>query len=103
MSFLTTRDNLLPVDGCPRSIPELSDESRVTFEFKASNHTVTLEEMEMSNQRLAGKRILVTQANEYMGPPITELFREEGAEVIADVSDLTEPGAAQRLVDSRVI
>jgi 2-keto-3-deoxy-L-fuconate dehydrogenase len=59
-----------------------------------------LEEMEMSNQRLAGKRILVTQANEYMGPPITELFREEGAEVIADVSDLTEPGAAQRLVDS---
>jgi 2-keto-3-deoxy-L-fuconate dehydrogenase len=56
--------------------------------------------MEMSNQRLAGKRVLVTQANDYMGPPITELFREEGAEVIADVSDLTEPGAAQRLVDS---
>jgi 2-keto-3-deoxy-L-fuconate dehydrogenase len=56
--------------------------------------------MEMTNQRLAGKRVLVTQAKDYMGPQIIELFREEGAEVIADESDLTEPGAVQRMVDS---
>ena len=49
--------------------------------------------------RLAGKRVLVTQADDYMGPPTLEIFRAEGAEVIADRSDLTAPGAAQTAVD----
>ena len=54
----------------------------------------------MTNGRLEGKRVLVTQANDYMGPPTIELFREQGAEVIADTSDLTRPNAAELLVES---
>jgi 2-keto-3-deoxy-L-fuconate dehydrogenase len=38
--------------------------------------------------RLAGKRVLVTSADTYMGPPITELFRAEGADVVADTGEL---------------
>lgn len=52
----------------------------------------------MTDKRLDGKRVLVTQANDYMGPATIELFREHGAEVIADASDLTKPGAVQNLV-----
>ena len=54
----------------------------------------------MAKGRLTGKRVLVTQAKDYMGPDTIELFREEGAEVIADETDLTQPGAAQSVVDS---
>ena len=54
----------------------------------------------MSNLKLAGKRVLVTQASDYMGPATIELFREHGAEVIADESDLTQPQAAQDVVDA---
>jgi NAD(P)-dependent dehydrogenase (short-subunit alcohol dehydrogenase family) len=54
----------------------------------------------MAKGRLAGKRVLVTQAKDYMGPDTIELFREEGAEVIADETDLTQPGAVQSVVDS---
>jgi NAD(P)-dependent dehydrogenase (short-subunit alcohol dehydrogenase family) len=48
--------------------------------------------------RLEGKRVLVTQAEDYMGPATIELFTEEGAEVIADNSDLTETGRCQALI-----
>ena len=51
-------------------------------------------------KRLEGKRVLVTQAADYMGPATIELFKEHGAEVIADESDLTQPGAAQGIVDA---
>jgi len=54
----------------------------------------------MSEQRLKGKRVLVTQAADYMGPATVELFAEHGAEVIADESDLTQPGAAQEIIDA---
>ena len=47
-----------------------------------------------------GKRVLVTQADDYMGPDIIALFGEHGAEVIADTSDLTVPGAVEELVQS---
>ena len=49
--------------------------------------------------RLAGRRVLVTQASDYMGPATIELFREEGAEVIADDSDLTQQGRCQALIE----
>ena len=49
--------------------------------------------------RLAGKRVIVTDCNEYNGDDIVALFREEGAEVFADQRDLTPPNAAQELVD----
>ena len=48
--------------------------------------------------RLAGKRVLVTQAEDYMGPATIELFREEGAQVIADASDLTQNGRCGALI-----
>ena len=54
----------------------------------------------MSHKRLENKRVLVTQAGDYMGPATIELFREHGAEVIADGSDLTQPGAAEALIRS---
>ena len=50
--------------------------------------------------RLLGKRVLVTQANDYMGPATVELFREEGADVIADNSDLTQPDRCEELIAS---
>jgi NAD(P)-dependent dehydrogenase (short-subunit alcohol dehydrogenase family) len=50
--------------------------------------------------RLAGKRVLVTQAEDYMGPATIELFREEGADVIADKSDLTQPDRCEELISS---
>jgi len=48
--------------------------------------------------RLAGRRVVVTQADDYMGPATVELFRAEGAEVIADSRDLTRPGACEALI-----
>jgi 2-keto-3-deoxy-L-fuconate dehydrogenase len=49
-------------------------------------------------ERLEGKRILVTQADGYMGPAITDMFRKHGAEVIEDRSDPTDPDAAASAV-----
>lgn len=49
-------------------------------------------------QRLAGKRAVVTQASSFMGPAICDLFRSEGAVVLADDSDLTVPARAQELI-----
>jgi 2-keto-3-deoxy-L-fuconate dehydrogenase len=48
--------------------------------------------------RLDGKRVVVTEADEYKGADIVSLFREEGAEVFADVRDMTKPAAADELV-----
>ncbi|MDG1690664.1 MAG: SDR family oxidoreductase [Alphaproteobacteria bacterium] len=52
----------------------------------------------MSEPRLANKRVLVTQADDYMGPITCEVFAEQGAEVIADTSDLTDPARAAALI-----
>ncbi len=49
--------------------------------------------------RLEGQRVLVTQADRYMGPPVVELFRAEGAEVITDEGGLTGPHDAAHLVE----
>tara|TARA_B100000686_G_C16758660_1_gene957243 strand:+ start:910 stop:1584 length:675 start_codon:yes stop_codon:yes gene_type:complete len=51
------------------------------------------------SKRLAGKRVIVTQASTFMGPAITEVFDEEGAVVVADERDLSQTGAAQDLID----
>ena len=42
--------------------------------------------------RLAGKRVIVTDCNEYAGADIVKLFREEEGEVFAVDRDLTVPG-----------
>jgi 2-keto-3-deoxy-L-fuconate dehydrogenase len=47
---------------------------------------------------LTGKRVLLTQADAFMGPALRDTFAEAGAEVIADTRVLTEPDAAEALV-----
>jgi len=43
---------------------------------------------------LAGRRVLVTQATEFMGPVLCEVFAEQGAEVVRDTTPLAPPAAA---------
>jgi NAD(P)-dependent dehydrogenase (short-subunit alcohol dehydrogenase family) len=50
--------------------------------------------------RLEGKRVLVTQAQDYMGPATAKLFAQEGALVTEDASDLTQPGRCEAVVAS---
>ena len=54
----------------------------------------------MSTNRLADTRILVTSADDYMGPAIVELFGSEGADVVADHDPLIDPDAPARLIES---
>ncbi|MBC52933.1 MAG: short-chain dehydrogenase [Gammaproteobacteria bacterium] len=47
---------------------------------------------------LTGKRVLVTQATEFMGPAFCEVFAEQGATVIPSDRELSTPGNAQSIV-----
>ena len=47
----------------------------------------------MSNPPLHGKRILVTQADVFMGPDLCTVLAEQGATVIADTQSMIEPQA----------
>lgn len=49
-------------------------------------------------KRLRDKRVLVTRAEDFMGPVTVEVFREEGAAVIADSSLLDTPAACRALI-----
>jgi 2-keto-3-deoxy-L-fuconate dehydrogenase len=49
---------------------------------------------------LRGKRILVTQAQDFMGPALCTMLAQCGAEVIADERLLTAPQEAQALIDA---
>jgi len=49
---------------------------------------------------LAGKRVLITQAADFMGPVLAEVFREHGAEVFGDEAPMDDPGAAQRAAEA---
>ena len=48
--------------------------------------------------RLENKRVLVTQADDYMGPATIEVFSEAGANVMAHTGDLTQPNACEQLI-----
>jgi len=48
--------------------------------------------------RLAGKCVLLTQSDRFMGAITQEVFTAEGATVIADTRDLTVPGACEAAV-----
>lgn len=48
---------------------------------------------------LAGKRVLVTQADEFMGPALCKTLSEYGACVIADTSSLVEQDSPKYLVE----
>jgi len=47
---------------------------------------------------LVGKRVLVTQASEFMGPALCQVFAEQGAAVLASEADLAELDAAAQVV-----
>ncbi|MGE5665735.1 MAG: SDR family oxidoreductase [Betaproteobacteria bacterium] len=47
---------------------------------------------------LTGKRVLITQASEFMGPAFCEVFMEQGADVLRSNVPLAESGAAERVV-----
>jgi 2-keto-3-deoxy-L-fuconate dehydrogenase len=47
---------------------------------------------------LAGKRILLTQADTFMGPALLETFRRHGAEVLADARPLLGADAPAQMV-----
>lgn len=47
---------------------------------------------------LQGKRVLITQAGEFMGPALCEAFTAHGAQVIADDTVLDSPAAGERIV-----
>ncbi len=47
---------------------------------------------------LTGKRVLLTQASDFMGPVLTEVFAGLGAEVIADHGPLDDPARPAQLV-----
>ncbi len=52
----------------------------------------------MSNLSLAGKRVLVTQSDAFMGPVLCEVFARHGATVIASVEPLLDADAPARVV-----
>ena len=43
----------------------------------------------MNTTQLAGKRVLITQADVFMGPTLCEVFAQQGAEVVASTHDMT--------------
>jgi 2-keto-3-deoxy-L-fuconate dehydrogenase len=47
---------------------------------------------------LSGKRILITQSTDFMGPVLCEVFAEQGADVVASTEALADAGAAERVV-----
>ncbi|MFU2487348.1 SDR family oxidoreductase [Thauera sp. WH-1] len=47
---------------------------------------------------LSGRRVLITQADAFMGPVLCEVFAEQGAQVIASTDPLVAPEAAERIV-----
>ncbi|NBQ87714.1 MAG: SDR family oxidoreductase [Betaproteobacteria bacterium] len=47
---------------------------------------------------LEGKRVLITQSTEFMGPVLCDVFEEQGAEVVRSADALSQPDAAERIV-----
>jgi 2-keto-3-deoxy-L-fuconate dehydrogenase len=47
---------------------------------------------------LVGKRVLITQSTEFMGPMLCEVFAAQGATVTASQEPLSQPDAAERVV-----
>lgn len=54
----------------------------------------------MSNSILQGKRILITQADAFMGPVLCEVFAGHGAFVIASTQPLIDPQAPAAVVSA---
>ena len=54
----------------------------------------------MPSHGLAGKRVLITHADTFMGPVLCEVFAANGATVIANSDDLLSPDAPATIVAS---
>jgi len=54
----------------------------------------------MTARMLNGKRVLITQAEDFMGPALCRVFSEQGAEVISDTALLDDPQAPVRLLET---
>ena len=52
----------------------------------------------MSSTALRGKRVLITQADAFMGPMLCDVFAEHGASVIANTQSLVHPEAPAAVV-----
>ena len=55
--------------------------------------------MHNNSYRLAGKRVIVTNAGGFMGPQLVKAFDREGALVLPDHRDLTHNMAAHNLIE----
>jgi 2-keto-3-deoxy-L-fuconate dehydrogenase len=55
--------------------------------------------MALLAESLKGRRVLVTQAGDFMGPALCAAFRAHGAEVMADPDLLVDPARPSRLVE----
>ncbi len=53
----------------------------------------------MQGMDLSGLRVLLTQASDFMGPALAEVFGELGAELIADDGPIADPDYPQRLAE----
>ncbi|WP_373187045.1 SDR family oxidoreductase [Halopseudomonas sp.] len=53
----------------------------------------------MAYPDLAGKRILLTQADVFMGPVLEDTLKHSGAEVLSSAATLVEPDAARELIE----
>ncbi|WP_298596754.1 SDR family oxidoreductase [Zoogloea sp.] len=54
----------------------------------------------MTDTTLADKRVLITQADAFMGPALCEAFAARGATVIASTESLVDPAAPQAIVEA---
>lgn len=54
--------------------------------------------MQRIGDSLRGRRVLITQSGDFMGPVLTDVFAGHGALVVADPRPLAEPGLAERVV-----
>ena len=54
----------------------------------------------MTDTALADKRVLITQADAFMGPALCEIFTTRGATVIASTESLLDPAAPAAIVEA---
>ena len=54
----------------------------------------------MTDTALADKRVLITQADAFMGPALCEVFTARGATVIASTESLLDPAAPAAIVEA---
>ena len=52
----------------------------------------------MNPTSLEGRRVLITQASDFMGPTLCDVFAAHGAEIIENTDDLLDPAAPAALV-----